>query len=93
MKTEQGRSSWPSFLSVSQEFEVMTEWQVYLGFPRLGITQMAVGGRLVLAPALSLSGAQVVLGEKEKQLGQVDPCKVTVLSVGTSSALPGPCLV
>lgn len=35
MKTQQGYSLLPLFLSVSQQDEVMTDWQVYLGFPCL----------------------------------------------------------
>ena len=35
MKAEQGYSSLPWFLSASQQDEVMTAWQPYLGFPCL----------------------------------------------------------
>lgn len=75
MKTEQGCTSLPLFLSVSQQDEVMTEWQVYLGFPclasRLSIAGFNVSGyhvdinglEAVLAPAMPPSGAWWHLGE------------------------------
>lgn len=65
-------------LCVSQKFEVMTEWQVYLGFPCLASSLNLFGYhsdvselRLVLAAAFPFVEPSWYLGRGEKQRGQV----------------------
>lgn len=91
------------FLSVSQQDEVMTEWQVYLGFPCLASSLNIPGFNVcgyhtdisglgaMLAPPLPLSGARWYSGEGEVERGKVCTPQVTVFSVGTSSAFVGSC--
>lgn len=86
------------FLSVSQQDEVMTEWQVYLGFPCLASSLNTPGFNIcgyhtdisglgaMLASPLPLAGARWYSGE-----GEVERERFVLLrSLSSHLALPLP---